>query len=220
MTPQQLKRNNIILLVCLVVLITVFPIIQSPQTMFRQVILAAIVLSSMFCLDFGKRTLTIILPIGLVVITLIFLSNFLHNDILSIIDYVAIFLFLLLIVVFIVRHIARKGEVDATIIISSINGYLLLGVLWSLLLYATYILESQILAGPPAILFPGSAPPDYHDVVYFTFVTLTTLGYGDIIPVSDISRSVTLLISISGQFYMTLLVAMLVGKYLGTKKDS
>ena len=39
------------------------------------------------------------------------------------------------------------------------------------------------------------------------------------LPVSPLSRAVTLLISISGQFYMTLLVALLVGKYLGSKKD-
>ena len=49
---------------------------------------------------------------------------------------------------------------------------------------------------------------------------MTTLGYGDIVPVSAASRSLALLISISGQFYMTLLVAMLVGKYLGSKKDA
>ena len=156
---------------------------------------------------------------GLAVIFLLLLSSFFENDFLNILDYIATFLFLVLIVVFIIRHIARKNEVDATIIISSINGYLLLGVVWSVLLHSAYILESRVPAGTPAILFPGSVQPGYSDFVYFTFVTMTTLGYGDILPVSEISRSITMLISISGQFYMTLLVALLVGKYLGTKKD-
>ena len=220
MTPQQLKRNNIILLVCPVIAIAVFPIIQPPRALFKNLVLAVIVLSSIFCLDFRKKTLSILIPIGLAVIILLLLSNFFENDFLNILDYIATFLFLVLIVVSIIRYIARENQVDATIIISSINGYLLLGVLWSLLLHSTYILESRIMANTPAILFPGSVQPTYQDFIYFIFVTMTTLGYGDIIPVSAISRSLALLISISGQFYMTLLVALLVGKYLGTKKGA
>jgi len=218
MTPQQLKRNNIILLVCLVIAITVFPIIQTPRFLFKNLTLAAIVLSSIFCLDFRKKTLRLLLPTGLAVIGLLLLSSFFESDFLNILDYIATFLFLVLIVVAIIRHIARKNEVDAAIIISSINGYLLMGVVWSVLLHSVYILESRVLSNAPAILFPGSVQPGYQDFVYFTFVTMTTLGYGDILPVSEITRSITLLISISGQFYMTLLVALLVGKYLGTKK--
>lgn len=219
MTPQKLKRNNIILLVCLLIAISVFPIIQPQRALFRNLVLATIVLSSIFCLDFRKEILRILRPIGLVVILLLVLSNFFGGDFLNMLDYIATFLFLVLIVVSIIRYIAREKEVDATIIISSINGYLLMGVLWSLLLHSTYILESRILADTPAILFPGNVQPGYQDFIYFTFVTMTTLGYGDILPVSEISRSITLLISISGQFYMTLLVALLVGKYIANKKD-
>jgi hypothetical protein len=43
---------------------------------------------------------------------------------------------------------------------------------------------------------------------------MTTLGYGDILPVSSLAKSVTLLLSISGQLYLTILVATLVGKLL------
>jgi len=192
MTPQQLKRNNIILLISLVAL--------------------------MFCLDFRRRAQRAIIPTGLAVIVLLFISSFVDNDYLDVIDYVLTFLFLLLIVGAMVRHIGRTDKVDAAIIVSSVNGYLLLGVLWSLLLYSAYFFEARILSVAQPIIFPGDAPPALHDFIYFSYVTLTTLGYGDIIPVSQLSRAVTLLICISGQFYMTLLVALLVGKYLGSKK--
>ena len=59
----------------------------------------------------------------------------------------------------------------------------------------------------------------YNTAFYHSLVNFASLGYGDIVPVSPASRSFTLLISISGQFYMTLLVALLVGKFLGTKRD-
>lgn len=217
MTPQQLKRNNIILLVCLVISIAVFPVFQSPRIIFKHSILAAIVLSSMFCLNFRPRTLRILNVAGLLVIFLLLLSNFIDSNLLNLLDYFTTFLFLLLIVVFIIRHIARKKEVDATIIISSINGFLLLGVLWTLLLNSAYFLESTVLGQAQVMAFPGGQP-DYYDFIYFSFVTMTTLGYGDITPVSPLARSLALLIAISGQFYMTLLVALLVGKYLGSTK--
>ena len=220
MTPQQLKRNNIILLISLVALMTLFPILSPARVFIRTAILAAIVLSSSFCLDFRPKAQKILVAIGLAVIVMLFISSSVQNVYLDVIDYVLTCLFLLLVVGSMVRYIARTDKVDAAVIVSSINGYLLLGVLWSLLLYSAFFFEFKIMSVELPIIFPGEGPPDYHDFIYFSFVTLTTLGYGDITPVSPLSRAVTLLISISGQFYMTLLVALLVGKYLGTKKDA
>lgn len=218
MTPQQLKRNNIILLVCLVLLITVFPILQSQRIWFKHMVLAAIILSSIFCLNFGTRARRILMSTGLANIALLLFTSYNSHPLLNLIDYIMAFLFMALIVGFIVRHIARKKNVDWAIIVSSINGYLLLGVLWALMLHTVYTLEIKLSASVPAFRFPENVPPDFYDFIYFSFVTMTTLGYGDIVPVSAASRSLALLISISGQFYMTLLVAMLVGKYLGSKK--
>jgi len=56
--------------------------------------------------------------------------------------------------------------------------------------------------------------PQFSDYIYFGFVTLTTLGYGDVTPVSPMARSMAVLIAITGQLYMTILIAMLVGKFL------
>ncbi len=220
MTPQQLKINNIILLVCLVLLITVFPVLQSQRIWFKHMVLAAIILSSIFCLNFGTLTRRILMSTGLANIALLLFTSYNDHPVLNLIDYIMAFLFMALIVGFIVRHIARKKNVDWAIIVSSINGYLLLGVLWALLLNTVHTLEIKLLASAPALRFPENVLPDFYDFVYFSFVTMTTLGYGDIVPVSPAARSLALLISISGQFYMTLLVAMLVGKYLGSRKDA
>jgi len=219
MTSQQLKRNNIILLISLIALMTLVPILSPARVFIRTAILAAIVLSSSFCLDFRPKAQKILVTTGLAVIVMLFISSYAQNVYLDVIDYVLTCLFLLLIVGSMVRYIARTDKVDTAVIVSSVNGYLLLGVLWSLLLYSAYFLEFRIMSVEQPIIFPGEGPPDYHDLIYFSFVTLTTLGFGDITPVSPLYRAVTLLISISGQFYMTLLVALLVGKYLGRKKD-
>ena len=71
----------------------------------------------------------------------------------------------------------------------------------------------------PLINFAGEALPQFHDYLYFSFVTVTTLGYGDITPANALAKSIVIVIAISGQLYLTVLVAMLVGKYLSIKQE-
>jgi voltage-gated potassium channel len=56
------------------------------------------------------------------------------------------------------------------------------------------------------------------DNIYYTFMTYTTTGYGDIVPTHPISKSLAVLISVSGQLYVAIIIAMLVGKYATLKK--
>jgi uncharacterized membrane protein len=70
-----------------------------------------------------------------------------------------------------------------------------------------------------AINFAGGAAKGFHDYLYFSFVTLTTLGYGDVTPVSSLAKSVAMTIAVAGQFYMTILIAILVGKYLSNAAE-
>jgi len=58
------------------------------------------------------------------------------------------------------------------------------------------------------------------DWIYFSFVTITTLGYGDITPLTQTARTLSFLEAIVGQFYIAVLVAGLVSAYISTKQDS
>jgi voltage-gated potassium channel len=114
-----------------------------------------------------------------------------------------------------VRHIAKSKRVTGTIIINSINGYLLIGILGGVALSMTQIVQELFFnIKISTIDFAGHAASGFHDYLYFSFVTLTTLGYGDITPVSSLAKSLTVIIAIAGQLYLTILVAMLVGKFL------
>ena len=57
----------------------------------------------------------------------------------------------------------------------------------------------------------------YGRAVYFSFTTLTTLGYGDIIPVSPLAKMLTNLEAIIGQLYPSVLIAILVGGYISQR---
>lgn len=215
MQLERLARNNIILLVCLLALIMLFPLIEDRDSLVRDLLLTAIFFSGVFSLDFSAKSLKILLPLASITAATTWIGFFFPSDIIALIDFVTTFFFLVAIVVLMTRHIARSRNVTPTIILSSINGYLLLGVLSAVLLAISAVAERYVFnSGNPAIGFPGEPIPQFGDFIYFGFVTLTTLGYGDIVPVSHLSRSMAILIAVTGQLYMTILIAMLVGKFL------
>jgi len=122
---------------------------------------------------------------------------------------------------FVVLHllgfILRASRVSLDILCASIANYLMLGLLWSF----AYQLVAQIF--PDSFFFTlGSAPrhvPTGFEAFYFSFATLMTVGYGDIIPATNVSRMLAVTESIAGVFYVTILVARLVAIYSseGTK---
>ncbi|RLD54311.1 MAG: hypothetical protein DRJ05_14905, partial [Bacteroidetes bacterium] len=63
--------------------------------------------------------------------------------------------------------------------------------------------------------FIESKDVNFQHYIYYTFVTISTLGYGDITPQGDIGKSLAILISVSGQLYIAIIIAMLVGKFSG-----
>ncbi len=74
--------------------------------------------------------------------------------------------------------------------------------------------EPLILFNPDAILFSDHVLGEFSDLIYFSFVTITTLGYGDITPVSRMAKNLALLEAVWGQTYLAVLVARLVGLHL------
>ena len=116
--------------------------------------------------------------------------------------------FFLFVIVKLVYRVAQSKEVGTLEFLESINVYLLLGIAASVLFEAVYSHNHNSYNPPGEILQSQS------DFVYYAFVTMTTLGYGDITPVSSIARSLSMFFTVAGQLYLTMIIAMLVGKYL------
>ncbi len=86
--------------------------------------------------------------------------------------------------------------------------YLMIGVLWSIL----YQIIDR--AGEPAFAVRGaSGDMQLNDLLYFSFGTLTTSGFGDIVPVTRAARTAAMIEGIVGQLFMAILIARLVGVY-------
>jgi len=105
------------------------------------------------------------------------------------------------------RQVLFSGEVDTNRIVGAICIYLLMGLIWTLM----YLFIAQAI--PNA--FNGVEQLVWYDnfanVAYYSFVTLTTLGYGDISPIAPIARFLVYMEAVVGVFYMAILVASLIG---------
>ncbi len=100
------------------------------------------------------------------------------------------------------------SQVNVQVIISSISGYFALGLFWAL---CAYIMERAI---PGSYLDHHGLPLDRLAMTYYAFMTMTTVGYGDIEPVLAPARAFSALMAVSGQMYLAGVMAVLVGKFL------
>ena len=108
----------------------------------------------------------------------------------------------------ILRDVLFCQRITADTIRGGICVYFLIGFVWALLYGIVASFDPQAFSQP---LIGGES---YSKVIYFSFVTLTTLGYGDIIPVSPVATMLTNLEAIIGQMYPAILISILVGGYL------
>ncbi len=101
----------------------------------------------------------------------------------------------------------KQTDVTLDVIYAALVIYLLMGMMWA---YVYAILGHF---EPGSFKFPDSGIKGDMRYIYFSFVTLTTLGYGDITPLTSKAASMTLMEAVIGQLYLVVQVAWLVGMY-------
>jgi len=136
-------------------------------------------------------------------------SFFQHASLLSMIG------FLLVAISFTLRQVAFVTDISANRLFGAVCVYLLLGVIWALAYSMIELTMPGAFSGFEAWADRGFDS----EWIYFSFVTMTTLGYGDLLPVSATARAMAYMQAVFGQFYIAILVAGLVSAYI-TKRQS
>ncbi len=211
MKPISTENNFVYLTVALVLLLFIGALVdQYAGSLGQRLVQAATVLTlaigvfSLKTTKFWYRT-----GIGMVVaIILVVLAGVILD--LAGLDYVHLFILLCFFVWttwLAARQVLFTGIIDGNKIVGAVCIYLLLGLIWTLL----YLMIAE--ATPNA--FNGLTQAPWYDnfpaVAYYSYVTLTTLGYGDISPIQPVARFLVYMEAIVGIFYTAILVASLVG---------
>lgn len=114
-------------------------------------------------------------------------------------------------------HALHCRDVDAECIYAALSAYLLVGIC----LGVTYWFINQVL---PGSFMVGGAPGDTSlpmtHFLYFSFITITTTGYGDVLPVSDITRGLAVAEAVVGQLYLASMLARLISIYSQRQHNS
>jgi hypothetical protein len=123
--------------------------------------------------------------------------------------------FLVIVGVAILRMAVRTKRVTFDTISAALCVYMLMGLAWAFIFSNIYIFDTHSFSFPPHEAM-GQTPAElFHHTVssfmYYSYVTLASIGYGDITPVSPPARALSALEGISGQLYVAILVASLVG---------
>lgn len=109
----------------------------------------------------------------------------------------------------------RAGRVTVDGILASVAAYQLIGLSFA------QVYTMMVLFDPTSLQLPNNASPSGEvaqiEMIYFSFVTLATLGYGDIVPMTSSARSVAVIEAMVGQFYVAVVVAVLVSAFVSQK---
>ncbi len=171
-----------------------------------EILLSFLFLSCLFAVSFRKHHSIIAALLALPTFTIMWAAHFIDIGGFEHVKNLFGMLFLLYMIILFLEHFFRQDEINREVIFGALVVYLLMGLMWA---YGYTLLEHL---QPGSFTHPAGLPElDLTAFNYFSFVTMTTLGYGDIVPASREAKALVMTQAISGQVYLAVLVARLVG---------
>jgi hypothetical protein len=175
-----------------------------------KIILTIIYFAAIFALE-NRSKYTIILFVATLLLE--WISAVFNFEILHTVAKGVSITFFLVVVFLLIWQIAKARHVNTEVILGSVIGYLLLGIVYSIFISFILTHDPEAFSRPASDPATSFAEDDRSVPVYISYITLATVGYGDIVPLKPYTRSLMTLVAISGQFYIAIIVAMLVGKF-------
>ena len=215
-----LKVANFLLLGFL--LFSIFIVMLFPPQYHKslyQIGMTGTLLSAFFCVDIKyRRIIRWFIILEIILIWAYFATaNFILN---SVSKSLLICLYLVIIII-LVKQVASAQKVNSIVILESVNGYLMIGLFYSI------IIGLIMLFNPFAYRFNANLNKEtdeiitnFNEYLYYGFNAFTTVTYGDVMPRSTLAKSISMAMGFTGQMYVALVIALLIGKYAGTRRET
>jgi len=208
MMTNSKQSYYLYLLIAILVQLLVYPIVE--RTEYKSIILnilsTVVLVTAVYVIGFGRKQLITAIGLGgfafVGIWYVVFVEPRYYLAILSVICRIS---FDVYVISLILVSLFRAKQVTSNTIYGAVSVYLLIGTMFSIL----YKFMETLMPGSFFISETRSL-----DFVFFSFTTLTTLGYGDITPVSAYARTATSLQAIIGVLYTAILISRFVGIYI------
>jgi ion channel len=215
--PLAFTRNPLLsLLMALLALLLLYPFFASRVMahVLWDICSSAILLLGIYAISHVRRHVAIAAVLGLIVLGTRWSGYVIDNDGLLLVNYGLGVIFFTFTACLLLADVLRKGAVTADKIYGALCVYLLIGLTWGFMfLTLEGVQPGSFLLGQARL---SGIEKDPAALVYFSFVTLSTVGYGDITPLSPPARAFAFMEAIIGQIYLAVLVARLVGLHIAS----
>jgi hypothetical protein len=160
-----------------------------------------------------KRMIYVLFPVFII---LSFLDHFFINKIYYFLLLTTLLLFFIGTFLMAIRQVLFEGDIDANKIIGSLTLYILLGLIWAVIYLQIILFDPTAFSG----LEVTNWQEGFSRIAYYSFVTLTTLGYGDVLPTNHIAEFFVYMEAIIGVFYMAIIVSSLISLRLAAIQEA
>lgn len=213
------RFSTVQLLIALAVLLNCAPFVEELEGghLILSVLFSLVLIAAVFAVADRKRTLVIALVLAVPAITARWINHFRPDLVHPSVFLVCALLLLAFVIGHLLHFILRAPIVTVEVLCASIAAYLMLGLMWTV----AYWLVDQLTPGG-AFSFNtnrGSQSMNGFTGFYFSFITLSTVGYGDITPVSRAARWLAAMEAMTGLLYVAVLIARLVSLYSTAKSE-
>ena len=217
MSLQNLRQSRyrfLILLGLILGLFVIEPIMKRfvAGHIFLSIFETAIVISMAYAVSNKKNYLIVGVFLAVVMLASLWITYASPNKSITAIGMIAGALLVVLVIINLVDIVLKSTEVTREIVHVAVLLYLLIGLLWAFLYMFVEIVDST--SFNVELIYPER---DFLVFQYYSFVTLTTLGFGDIVPVTGEAKSLTVLEALVGQLYLVVAIAWLVGMHVSRR---
>jgi hypothetical protein len=179
------------------------------------IIISLLIFSSILIIHTSKSKRIFAYGMVLLFGVLMILWTFFYADnTMQVIPFSLLFVYFSFITYYLFLDVLHSKEVTSSLIFGAFAGYFLIGVLFSFMFVLIDV------AYPDTINVDMTQMDGVENTLYFSFITLTTIGYGDYAPTSTLGQKMAILEGLIGQFYIATIMATIVGKFLNSKTPS
>jgi len=194
------------LLFTLMLLFVLHPLTQAwvQFSVIMDIFISAVLLSAIYAVGESKRTLIIGLFTALPAFLSHWINWFLKIPLFHWVDVTAAAIFTAFATFTIVGNLFKHKKVTSDLILGAVCGYFLIGLMWAFVYAVIELIQ------PGSFTLGHSDELNMEGLIYFSFVTLCTVGYGDITPLTEQARALAILEAVMGQMYLAVNIAALV----------
>ena len=201
------------LLGALIVLLLAYPLVDEwrEASIFVALLNSGLLITAAFASGQGRRALIVAFVFALPALALNWLWLVSKDEGIGIALVVTMILFYGFTIAQVLAYVLRPGVVTGDKLHGATSAYIMLGLFWAFI----YLLLDTL--SPGSFVDLAGHPPadriDWPKSVFFSFTTLTSTGYGNIVPVTDYAQSAAILEQLAGVFFVAVLIARLAGLY-------